>query len=157
MWLFRIQFKGTVQEDFQPGFCHNSSLLWLLSNGLKYFRWWWRFQVIQVVLDSAGVSHRAVSYCGESLHTRAGNSLIWSSLIRSFTHFAQIKWATVRDSLRLLKTNERPWANSSGRSEEMSDREWFAQVAQRKWAMWVNRSFRSRKMSKWAICSKNFG
>ena len=53
---------------------------------------------------------------------------------RSFAHFAQIKWATVSDSLRSLKTNERPWANRSGRSEEMSDRERIAQVAQDKWA-----------------------
>ena len=36
--------------------------------------------------------------------------------------------------LRLLKTNERPWANRSGRSEEMSDREQIPQVAQDKWA-----------------------
>ena len=31
------------------------------------------------------------------------------------------KWATVSESLRSLKTNERPWAICSGRSEEMSD------------------------------------
>ena len=37
---------------------------------------------------------------------RAGNLLIRSSLIHSFAHFAQIKWATVSDSLRSLKTNE---------------------------------------------------
>ena len=47
--------------------------------------------------------------------------LIAYSLIRSFAHFTQIKWETESDSLRLLKTNERPWANRSGRSEEMSD------------------------------------
>ena len=34
---------------------------------------------------------------------------------------AQDKWATVSESLRSLKTNERPWAIRSGRSEEMSD------------------------------------
>ena len=34
----------------------------------------------------------------------------------SFPYFTQIKWVTVSDSLRSLKTNER-----SGRSEEMSD------------------------------------
>ena len=34
---------------------------------------------------------------------------------------AQRKWATVSESLRSLKTNERPWAIRSGRSEEMSD------------------------------------
>ena len=57
----------------------------------------------------------------EWLISSAGNSLIHSSLICSFAHFAQIKWAPVSDSLRSLKTNERPWANRSGRSEEMSE------------------------------------
>ena len=74
--------------------------------------------------------------------SRAGNSLIRSSFIHSFAHFAQIKWGTVRDSLRSLKTNERPWANRSGRSEEMSKREWIAQVPQDKWAT-VSNSLRS--------------
>ena len=40
--------------------------------------------------------------------------------------------------LILLKSNERPWANHSGRSEEMSDREQIAQVAQDKWATMSN-------------------
>ena len=53
-------------------------------------------------------------------------NLLWQSPntglgIRSFTKIAQIKWATVRDSLRSLRTNER-----------------FAQDAHDKWA---NRSF----------------
>ena len=34
---------------------------------------------------------------------------------------AQSKWASVTESLRLLKTNEWPWAIHSGHSEEMSD------------------------------------
>ena len=38
------------------------------------------------------------------------------------------------NSLISLKSNERPRANRSGRSEEMSDCEWIAQVAQDKWA-----------------------
>ena len=78
-----------------------------------------------------------ISYCCTVVFSHfftAGNSLIRSLLIRSFTHFAQIKWATVSDSLRSLKTNERRWVNRSGRWEEMSDREWIAQVAQEKWA-----------------------
>ena len=54
----------------------------------------------------------------------------------------QRKWATVSESLRSLKTNERPWAICSGRSEEMSDRERIAQVAQDKWAT-VSDSLRS--------------
>ena len=61
------------------------------------------------------------------------------------------------DLLRSLKTNKWLWANRSGCSEEMSDRKQFAQVAQRKWAMWANHSFRSPKMSEWALRSKYFG
>ena len=38
------------------------------------------------------------------------------------------------DLLRLLKAKERLWANCSGRSWQMSDRERFAQVAHDKWA-----------------------
>ena len=53
-------------------------------------------------------------------------------------HFAQIKWVTVNNSLRSLKTNERPLANRSGCSEEMSNRERIAQVAQYKWATMSN-------------------
>ena len=103
--------------------------------------------------------------------SRAGNWLICSLLICSFAHFAQIKWATVSDSLRSLKTNERPWANPSGHLEEMSDCERITQVAQRKWATlskllrslktnerpWAICSVRSEEMSKWAIRSKYFG
>ena len=43
-----------------------------------------------------------------------------------FAHFIQIKWATVSDSLRSLKTNEQLWANCSGRSYQKRDREWIA-------------------------------
>ena len=67
----------------------------------------------------------------EFAHSLIAHSLICSSLIHSFAHFVQIKWATMSDS---LKTNEWPWANCSGCSRQMSDRERFAQVAQRKWA-----------------------
>ena len=52
--------------------------------------------------------------------TRAGNLLIRSLLIHSFCHFAQIKWAL--------------WAMHSDRSRQISDLEWIALVAQRKWA-----------------------
>ena len=37
-------------------------------------------------------------------------------------------------SLRSLMSKERPWANRSGRSWQISDCEWFAQVAHDKWA-----------------------
>ena len=61
---------------------------------------------------------------------RVGNSLIGSFAHRSF---AQIKWATVSDSLRLLRTNEQLWANRSGHSCQKSDHEQIASVAHDKW------------------------
>ena len=39
----------------------------------------------------------------------------------SFTQIAQDKWATVSESLRSLRENERPWAIRSSRSEEISN------------------------------------
>ena len=73
------------------------------------------------------------------------------------THFAQIKWATVSDSLRSLKKNNGPWANRSGHWEEMSDCERIAQVAQDKWAT-KSDSLRllrgNERMSKWAMSKK---
>ena len=119
----------------------------------------------------------------EFAHSLMDHSLIAHSLICSFRSnqmsdcelFAQIaqdKYATVSESLRSHKTNERPWANRSGRSWKMSDHERFAQVAHdkfwfylgffikknerfeqiaqvphQKWAMWANRTGRSPKMS----------
>ena len=42
------------------------------------------------------------------------------------------------------------WVNRSFCSPKMSDHERFAhQVTQRKWAMWANRSFRSQKINEW--------
>ena len=88
------------------------------------------------------------TFCHFAAH-RAGNLLIRSLLICSLlicslliAHFAQIKWATVSDLLISLKTNEQPWANRSGRSEEMSDCERITHVAQDKWAT-VSNSLRS--------------
>ena len=60
---------------------------------------------------------------------RAENSRICSLLICSFTHFAQIKGATVSNLLRSLKTKELLWANRSGHSWQMSDREQITQGA----------------------------
>ena len=51
--------------------------------------------------------------------------------IRSFAHFSQIKWATLSNSLRSLKTNEQLWAS---RSTQMSNCEQIAQVDHDKWA-----------------------
>ena len=50
------------------------------------------------------------------------------------THFAHQKWATMSNSLRLLRGNEQSWANCSGCSPKIS-----------KWVncsfFWANRSF----------------
>ena len=110
-------FKETYSRDFS-----SSTLTWILP------------------MFSSGLSFRLSSYlsCEMSCHVLLsglhGNLLICTSLIRSFAHFAQIKWATVSDLLRSLITNERPRANRSGRSEEMGDRERIAQVSQDKQA-----------------------
>ena len=69
---------------------------------------------------------------------------------RSFTHllirsFRSNPMSDCEQSLRLLKTNERSWANRSGRSRQMSDREQFAQVAQSKWA---NERFAQKMLAK---------
>ena len=53
---------------------------------------------------------------------------------RSFAQIAQIKWAIVSDSLRLLRTNEWLWANFSGCSCQKSNSERFGQVAHDNWA-----------------------
>ena len=45
---------------------------------------------------------------------------------------AQDKWAAVSNSLRSLRTNDRPWAHCSGRSWQKSDCKQFAQVAHSK-------------------------
>ena len=42
--------------------------------------------------------------------------------------------SNVSESLISLTKNEQPWAIRSGPSEEMSDREQIAQVANQKWA-----------------------
>ena len=44
------------------------------------------------------------------------------------------KMSDVSESLRWLTKNEPPWAICSGSSEEISNREWIAQVAHQKWA-----------------------
>ena len=68
--------------------------------------------------------------------SRAGNSLIRSSFIRSFAHFAQIKWVTVG-------------AIRSDRSRQMSDceRMRFDQVSHEKWAneRFAQKSFVKKK------------
>ena len=79
------------------------------------------------------------------LHDRAGNLRILSSLICSFAQIAQIKWATVSDSLRSTRTNERLWANCSGRSCQKSDRELITQVAHDKSA---NERFAQKNLTK---------
>ena len=70
----------------------------------------------------------------EFAHSLIAHRLICSFAHRSFAHLlkslwsnkrlaqiAQDKWATVSKSLRLLRTNEPPWANSSGTSWKKSE------------------------------------
>ena len=62
------------------------------------------------------------------------HSLIAHSLISSFAHFAQIKWATVSTSLRSLKTNVGCERIAQVAQDKLATRERIAQVAQDKWA-----------------------
>ena len=80
-----------------------------------------------------------------------------------FAHFAQIKWATVSDLLRSLKTNERLWANRSRRSRKISNCERIAQAAQDKWATHDKCAIRSKKIyigfciKKWEMWANHSG
>ena len=62
-----------------------------------------------------------------------------------FAQIAQDKWATMSESLRLFRGNERPWANPSGCSRQMRDRERFAQVTHDKW---VNERLAPKSLAK---------
>ena len=93
-----------------------------------------------------------VDYQGwELAHSLIAHSLIHSfpsnqmSDCERFAQIAQDKCATVRDSLRSLRGNERPWANGSGCSRQTSNRERFAQVAHDKWA---NDRFTQKNLAK---------
>ena len=77
---------------------------------------------------------------------------------RFFAHFAQIKWKTVSNLLRSLKTNERLWANRSGCSRQMSDCERIAQVAHKVLAktsiiLFFSMFYKGFFVKKRAICS----
>ena len=57
-------------------------------------------------------------------HSLIAHSLICSNQMSDCERFAQItqgKWANVSKLLWSLKTNERPWANRSGRAWQMRD------------------------------------
>ena len=109
-----------------------------LNDGTKIWKIEWQFFSARFKCPSSLTHNFPVPFqkqtVFELLYTRAGNSLICSSLVHSFAHFAQIKWATVSDSLISLKTNERLWVNRLGRSRQMSNSKRFAQVPHDKWA-----------------------
>ena len=73
---------------------------------------------------------------GLGIHSFAHRSLAHSLILLKSNEWL---WAIPSDPdlselLKSLRRNERPWANCSDRSEEMSDRERIAQAAQDKWA-----------------------
>ena len=96
---------------FGTGLGIRSFLVSNLSKSLMVAHFWWATWVI--------CSHHSFL---------AGLGICW------FAQIAQIKWVTVSDSLRSLRTNERLWANRSGRSCQKSNWEWIAQVAHDKWS-----------------------
>ena len=75
--------------------------------------------------------------------------------ICSFAHRSN----QMSDCERFAQIAQDKWAtvsNRSGRSEEMSDHERFAPVAQSKWAMWVNGSFHLIKNEQMSDSLKKF-
>ena len=76
------------------------------------------------------------------------------SLIRSFAQIAQIKWATVSNTLRTLRTNEGLCANRSGRSCPKSDCERIARLLMTNERLWAIRPGRSWKMSELLVFSE---
>ena len=75
------------------------------------------------------ISSFLVSDVSESLR-----SLTKNERCERITQVAHQKWATMSDSLRSLRGNERLWANCSGRSPKIS--EWVYRLF-----CWANRSF----------------
>ena len=78
--------------------------------------------------------------CFFFLNDEFDHSLFFGERCERIAQVAHQKWAM--------------WVNPSGRSPKMSDYEWFAQVAQRKWTI-VSDSLRSltknERMSEWLI------
>ena len=75
-------------------------------------------------------ANRSFSLISSFLVSDVSESLISLKSNERCERIAQVahqKWATMSDSLRSLRGNERSWANRSGRSPKMSE--------------WVNRSF----------------
>ena len=135
-WPFFPWFKPIWAPDKQAKVFLNSVLILprYLITKLEKFDW--------VFLANCSFFCEKLSewvlYWKNKQFARAGNYLICSSLICSFTQITQIKWATVSDFLRSLKTNEWLWANCSGCSYQKSDCERIAQVTHEKWATMSN-------------------
>ena len=106
---------------------------------------WFYFTFLRLYVPGQGWPHhtRARQHlcCDKPLKISAIKIILFAGLgICSFAHcsfaqIAEIKWATVSDTLRLLRTNERLWANRSGRSCIKSDHEKITQVAHDNWAI----------------------
>ena len=76
---------------------------------------WFKKNFIEKMNESL-ISSYLVSYVSESLRSLTKNE--WCEGI---AHFAHQKWATKSNLLRLLRGNERLWANRSGCSPKMSE------------------------------------
>ena len=67
------------------------------------------------------MSESLISSFLESDVSESLKSLTKNERCEQITQAAHQKWATMRDSLRLLRGKERLWANRSGRSPKMSE------------------------------------
>ena len=111
---------------------------------------------LRIRIQTCLASERKLFSSKPSLILRVGNLLIPLLLICPFaqSQMAEIIWATVSNLLRLIRTNEWLWMNSSGRSCrscKKSNREWIPQVAHNKWATvsnFLRRLMINERMSK---------
>ena len=148
--------RSPVNHIVRVGPGAQQNIIWLVRAGrlLKILK----IQKLKVILMAVGNIWNWCRWRGkkQKMQHPAGHHPQWPGLgIRSFAHFAQIKWATVSNLLRSLKTNEwsaqvaqMKWAtvSESLRSLKTNERPWgIAQVAQRKW---VNEQFAQNILAK---------
>ena len=138
-WSWNKQFKHMYLYSMYRNHVLN---IYLLPMSV-FFIWNWTMQ-----------QPWSVQYMGMYFQFTAGLGIRSFAHFAHFAHFAQIKWATVSNLLRSLKTNERLWVNRSGLTRQMIDRKRIVQVPHDKWAI-VSESLRSLMTNEqpWAIRS----
>ena len=96
-----------------------------MTSGIQTFWCQWHRNYVSVTFPGLGI--RSFAHLLISLKSNERLWAIRSDCSRQMSNREQIpqvaqrKWVTMSESLRLLKTNEWPWAICSGLSEDMSE------------------------------------